>query len=178
MIVIMGSVGSGKSGQGRLLADRLGCAYISTGDMSRRDRDKKAQVQVRNGKLVDDRHIIAMLEQELAGVHSESKELVLDGAPRTIPQAKWLIKKIRAGEVKLTAVIYLKVSKAEVVKRLGLRGRTDDDRQVLQQRLREFEKKTLPVVNYLRLQGIRVDDVEGEGTIEQVSHRINQVLHL
>src|SRR3989344_8251403 len=111
MIILFGVVGSGKSEQAKRLVARINCPYISTSRLIREKRDPQWEAIMMMGKLLSDQEIISLIEPELNKIDAQHKEFILDGAPRSITQAQWLLKLVEAGKLKLTSIIYLKVSK-------------------------------------------------------------------
>lgn len=177
MIIIMGSVGSGKTEQGTRLVRKLGCPRISTSQLLREHPTQKWQDHILSGKLVDDRAVIQALEQAFIEVAAETQEFILDGAPRTRVQAEWLTGKIQTGEVKLTAIINLSVSDEAVLKRLMSRGREDDQKQVILKRLDDYHKITQPILAFLE-QSFKVHYVNGEDEPGKVERAIDNILGL
>ncbi len=176
MIVLFGAIGSGKTEQGERLAKRLNCPRISTSQLLRAHSDPHHLQQIAEGTLVNDQEVLDLLEPELVKIKADKNEFILDGSPRSIGQAKWLIGKIKAGEIKFTAIIYLKVPEAVVIERLKKRGRADDKEAIIRHRLDEYAKITTPVLDYLKSQGYTVDEVEGSLPPEEVEKNIQRVL--
>src|SRR5579871_474026 len=172
MIILAGPIGSGKSEQGQRLAKRLGCPWISSGQLLREQANKKNQAVMETGSLVNDDYIISLLDEKFNEIDAAHKEFILDGTPRTLAQAQWLISKINSRELKFTAIIMLKVSKKIVLKRLVGRGRRDDDLKVIDERLKEYKTNTIKAIKYLRMEGLRLDEVDGEKTPQQVEKTI------
>ncbi len=123
-LALLGPPGSGKGTQARILAGRLGLLHISTGDMFRRAIDEGSQLgkQVRkyveSGALVPDELVIAVGNERLAEDDCRNGFL-LDGLPRTLPQARALGEFLGRRGLLLDAVLYFQVGEAEVVKRLS-----------------------------------------------------------
>ncbi len=176
MIVLMGPTGSGKGEQGDRLIRKLGWPRISTSDILRRTQDTKIRQKILRGELVSDQEMLALLEAELKKIDTPNQEFILDGAPRSVPQAEWLVKNLRSGQLKLTAIIHLNVPKQELLKRLLTRGRDDDSEAAILKKIEEYELKTAPVLDYLRRQGVKVYKVNGSGPPEQVEARIQEIL--
>ena len=176
MIILFGVVGSGKTEQTKRLVDKLHCPYISTSSLIRQKSNPKWEELVMAGNLIPDEDIYSILEPELEKVDAGHKEFILDGAPRSVAQAEWLIRKIRLGQVKLTAIIYLEVSKEAVMQRLLARGRNDDKVEVITQRFEEYDNLTTPVLDFFRGQGYEVSEVDGSRSINEVEDQIWQVL--
>jgi adenylate kinase len=176
MIILFGVVGSGKSEQAKRLITKLGCPHISTSRLIRNAADPNWEAIMLMGKLLPDSDIISLLEPELAKIGADRNEFILDGAPRSIGQAQWLYNQVQAGKIKLTAIIYLKVSKETTIQRLMARGRDDDKREIISERFRQYEEVTLPVLEYFKSQGWTIYEVDGEGSVDEVEKEIWQIL--
>lgn len=120
-VVFLGPPGAGKGTQARILEQRYGAKQISTGDILRRHRSegtplgKEAQAYMDRGDLVPDALIIKMFEEELGG---GTQGFVLDGFPRTVPQAEALDALLQRLHIPLTSVILFDTERPELVKRL------------------------------------------------------------
>lgn len=167
----MGVAGSGKSAQGRLLADRLGFPWLSTGEFLRMLIAGERRRQMLEGKLLDDTEIIALVQKIFRIVDTEN-EFVMDGFPRTLAQADWLLSQRKHGQLDITAVIHLKASEEIVVERLLQRGRQDDQVEVIKERFKEYEESTTPIINDFKNDGVPVFDIEGEGDVETIHEAI------
>lgn len=167
----MGVAGSGKSAQGRLLADRLGFPWLSTGEFLRMLIAGERRRQMLEGKLLDDTEIIALVQKIFRIVDIEH-EFVMDGFPRTLAQADWLMAQRKHGQLDVTAVIHLKASEEVVLDRLLSRGRQDDQAEVIKERFREYEESTQPIINDFKQNGVAVFDIDGEGEIETIHEAI------
>jgi adenylate kinase len=176
MIILFGAIGSGKTEQGERLAKRLNCPRVSTSQLLREDANPTNLKQIAEGTLVSDQDILDLLGPKFKSIGADKNEFILDGSPRSIPQAKWLIAKIKAGEVKFTAIIYLKVPVPVVVERLMERGRVDDKEDIIRHRLDEYAKITTPVLDYLKQAGYQVDGVDGSMTPDKVEQSIKALL--
>lgn len=121
-ILLFGAPGAGKGTQSELLVSRLGFVQISTGDLFRSaiknqtELGKKAKSFMDKGELVPDSVTIAMVEEVLNGL--ANKSFILDGFPRTKPQAEALGKSLDARGMKLGKAIFLEVPKEELLQRL------------------------------------------------------------
>jgi adenylate kinase len=168
MIILMGVAGSGKSIQGRLFADELGYAWISTGELFRALVIGDRRKQMLAGKLLKDNEVIDLVDLTFSRMDL-SQELVLDGFPRTEAQAEWLMEQIASSRLKLTAIFNLTASKEVVKERLLARGRRDDTESVISERFKEYYTKTLPMVNYFREQGVTVYNIDADQTPTEVN---------
>ena len=174
MIIIVGVAGAGKSVQGRLLADMLHCKWLSVGNVLRTHITDERREHMLAGELIDDQEIFTILEHELEHIGYEH-EVVLDGFPRSISQAEWLIEKAKSGQVNISAVVHLEIEHHVAKERLLLRGRLDDNEDTIQARLRDFNETILPILDLFKTNGFSVKDVNGLGTIAEVHERINGI---
>ena len=169
MILLMGLAGSGKGTQGKLLSDKLDYEYISTGEYLREYLSEERKEQILAGKLVDDDEMIQIISEFLG---KTKKESVLDGFPRSEAQADWLIGKHKNGEIDIEALIYLKVTKEELIDRLISRGRADDNETAIKTRFEEYSRATLPIIEKYKGEGIKVVEVDGSGSIGEIHENI------
>jgi len=173
----MGLPGSGKGTQGKMLADEQGLHLLSMGDLVRMYVTGERRRRMLAGELLDDNEIIAMLDRVLATMEDDD-DCVLDGFPRTIPQAEWLMNQAQQGRFSLDSVVYLKVGHDAVMTRLQARGRLDDRAEVIEARFKEYERLTQPVVDWFAAHGVPVLEVDGEGSTDVVHADILQKLNL
>ncbi len=176
MIVLFGAIGSGKTEQGDRLASRLKCPRTSSSHLLRQNHNPLHLRQIAEGALVSDQDVIKLLEPELQKIGADKNEFILDGFPRSIAQAKWLVEQIKSGQVKFTAIIYLKVPRQAVIDRLLKRGREDDKEEIIRRRLDEYTNVTTPVLDYLRRNGYKVYEVDGAAAPQQVEKNIAAIL--
>ena len=106
MIILMGVAGSGKSTQGRLLADEKGYAWISSGEILRVLVTGKRRHEMLEGKLLSDEEMIQIFDKVLDLINP-ADEFVLDGFPRTVVQLEWLLEQVKADRLDMTAVFDL-----------------------------------------------------------------------
>lgn len=159
MILLMGVAGSGKSMQGKIFADEHGYSWISTGEIFRVLITGKRRQQMLEGKLLSDVEVIKVVDKVLELIDPQ-EEFVLDGFPRTIPQADWLLEQVHKGRIKLTAVIHLTASEDVVKERLLDRGRQDDTDAAIAKRFDEYRSSTLPIIEHLKKEGAAVYDID------------------
>ena len=175
-LVFLGPPGSGKGTQAVRLAEKKGLVHLSTGDVLRAavkagtELGKKAEGYMTRGELVPDDLIIGLIEEKVASGEL-SKGFILDGFPRTVPQAESLNVMFDKNSIKLDKAILLDVSDDEILgrlkKRAEIEGRADDTVDVIKNRLEIYRKQTAPIVDLYKDQSILVA-VPGEGTIEQI----------
>lgn len=154
----MGVAGSGKSMQGKILADEHGYAWISTGEILRVLVTGKRRHEMLEGKLLSDEEMINLMDKVLELIDAK-QEFVLDGFPRTVPQADWLMEQVHKGRFALTAVIHLAASEEVVRKRLLARGRQDDTEEAIAQRFAEYKAVTLPIIQHFKEEKAKVCDI-------------------
>lgn len=159
MILLMGVAGAGKSLQGRILADEYGFAWISTGEILRVLITGKRRQEMLEGKLLSDDEVIEVIDKvfELIDV---KQEFILDGFPRTIKQADWLLEQVQKGRFNLSAIVHLDASKDVVLERLTKRGRPDDTEEAINKRFADFEAVTRPILQYFKDKGVPVHEVD------------------
>lgn len=153
-LLLIGAPGAGKGTQAVRLAERLGIAHISSGDLLRRHvtegtaLGKQVQQYVSHGDLVPDQIVLDMLRKPIVAA-SQAGGYVLDGFPRTVEQAEIAYDTARELGVAVQVAIHLAVDRDELVRRLLARGRgTDDTQEVIEHRLEVYQAKTEPMVAY------------------------------
>lgn len=167
MIIFVGVVGSGKSLQGRMLADELGLPWLSTGEFLRMLISGKRRKEMLHGKLLDDEHMISLV-QKIFSLIDTSEEFVMDGFPRTVAQTDWLLNQVKHGQLRITAIVHLIASREVVFDRLLQRARPDDHEQAIDERFREYETTTLPMLEHFKQARIPIYEIDGQQDIQQV----------
>ncbi|MBL7661768.1 adenylate kinase [bacterium] len=172
-IVFLGAPGAGKGTQAKLLSEHFAIQHISTGDMLRQAvkagtaLGREVQVLMESGKLVPDALMVKVIAERVALPDCE-KGYILDGFPRTVPQAEALAQMLNGA--KLT-VVHFDVNDAAVAKRLQARreseNRVDDDAAVQLERLRVYREQTAPLINHYRSK-TNLLDIDASGSVEEV----------
>jgi adenylate kinase len=175
MIVFMGVAGAGKSLQGRRLADEMGLPWLSTGEFLRMLVTGARRKEMLEGKLLSDSEVIALADKIFHLIEADS-EYVLDGFPRTLGQADWLIAQHNAGLQKISAVIHIEASEKVVAERLLQRGRPDDTKEAISFRFKEFSATTLPIIKDFESNNIPVHRINGDQDPESVYQDILKVV--
>ena len=183
-ILLLGPPGSGKGTQGKLLSERLGVPAISTGDILRQavkegsPLGRQAQAIMAKGELVPDDVIIGLIRERIARPDARDG-FILDGFPRTVPQAEALEKMLSGNGDGLSAVLNFSVPEPELVERMLQRaraeGREDDRPETIRERLRVYRDKTEPLIGYYKKKDL-VADVAGVGTIPEIASRVESAL--
>lgn len=191
IIILLGVPGSGKGTQAKKIAEKYGYAHISTGDLLRaleKDAqadagDKQKLADMKTGKLVADDLIYKLAWRAIKQALGQGKGVVLDGAIRSVEQAKAYQKFFtEQGAANDVLVIEVHIDDATVMKRLQIRletvgkQRVDDDPKIMQQRLAEQGNAALrPILDYYRHLGA-LQTVNGEPPIEEVEREIEGAL--
>lgn len=169
MILLMGIAGSGKGTQGKMLADSRGFHLISMGEVLRMYVTGNQRERMLAGELLDDQEIIKIVDQVLTSL-PDDEEVLLDGFPRTIPQAEWLLNQTKTGHLQPLRVAFHLVASREAVKaRLMKRARIDDKEGAIEARFDEYERATAPLLTWLSDNGVKVVNVNAERSVEAVN---------
>lgn len=175
-IVLLGAPGSGKGTQGERLARHLRIPQISTGDLLRaavsegNELGRKAKAAMDAGHLVADEIVIEMIHQRLDRADAGAG-FILDGFPRTRPQAAALDRLLGKLRQPLDKVINLDVPDDEIIQRLLARGRADDTEDTIRRRLQVYSEQTRPLLDYYRAEG-KLVIVPGVGSVDDIFQRI------
>lgn len=171
MIVFFGPAGAGKSVQGQLLAARNGWRWLSSGQLLRDTHDIELIKEMQTGHLVTPEKVNELMADALKRAKNVDR-VILDGYPRQLSQAKWLIKSRPDHERSIQLVIVLEVPRSELLKRIEVRGRIDDTPEAVDERLRIYRTEIYPILTYLTEQGVNVAHIDGTGSVGQVHDRI------
>jgi len=179
--IIFGPPGSGKGTQAMRLENDLHLNHLSTGDILRTEvatgtpLGKEVERIMTAGDLVPDRLIVDTVRRRLPEAEA-GRGALLDGFPRTVAQARALDSMLAGEGHKVDFIVALTVPEGVLVGRLLLRaqveGRTDDNRESIEERMREYHKLTEAVLEHYRKQGIPIHEIDGVGTPDEVFHRI------
>ena len=188
--MLLGPPGAGKGTQAKELVSRYGIVQLSTGDMLRAavaagtPIGLKAKDIMARGALVPDDVVVGIVSDRCDQADARAG-FILDGFPRTVPQAEALDRMLETKGQRLDAVVELKVdpdilvrrieSRIDEMKRRGEAIRADDNPEVLKQRLAAYEAQTAPLVDYYRGQG-SLRTVDGMASISDVGVAIGKAL--
>ena len=179
-IILMGPPGVGKGTQATNIVEKFGILHLSTGDILRAEvggnteLGRKAKEFMEAGKLVPDKLLLNMMENRLQQ-NDCTNGYLLDGFPRTIPQAEGLESILNKINHKIDYVISLTADETELVNRLVLRGkesgRSDDTEEVIRERQQVYWELTSPLSDFYRERKL-LNEVDGLGTISEITNRI------
>ena len=175
MIILLGVPGSGKSTQGQLLVDRGKLRWISMGDIFRKKLSDEQKQKMLSGHLQDTKDTIEILSEELKELGDEP-ELILDGFPRDLEQAEWLLAQHEVKTVNVRAVLYLYADKEVVKDRFLSRGRLDDSVETIMNRFDIYENTSLPAIEKLAQGGVPVLKINAGQTPEAILEDIVSAL--
>ena len=200
-LLLYGAPGSGKGTQANMLRSHFGIPHIATGDMLRAEiaagteLGRKAQPILAAGQYVSDDIMIGMIRNRLNRPDCEPG-FIIDGFPRTVPQANALDTLMVELGKRFDRVVYLKVDIEELLRRLsgrlvcpvcqrtyppgtaacesdgsGLVQREDDKPEAVRPRIEIYLEKTIPVLDHYRAAGL-VSEIDGRGTIDEISRQV------
>ena len=185
-MLVLGPQGSGKGTQGQRIKAMYGIPHIATGDMIREmkelpsDLGRELKVVYDRGDLVSDDLMIRLIRDRLSRGDTVAG-FVLDGYPRTMPQAEALDDLLRDLGRNLDVVFDLKVADRGVLMqrllgRAAAEGRSDDTPEAIERRLELYDRETAPLVEYYRSTRVNVVGVHAERSVDEVFHEIEQSL--
>ena len=179
-IVIFGAPGSGKGTQSERIVAKYGINHISTGDVLRAEiknnteLGKIANGYIDQGQLIPDELIIDILAKTLDSFE-DSKGVIFDGFPRTIPQAEALKKVLAERGQSVSIMLDLDVPEDELMTRLIKRGqesgRADDNEETIKKRLVVYHSQTAPLIDWYKAEG-QYCHINGLGTMEGIFEEI------
>ncbi|GAA0929338.1 adenylate kinase [Streptomyces thermoalcalitolerans] len=173
-LVLIGPPGAGKGTQAAILSRRLGIPHISTGDLFREHVTRRtplgqeAQRYLDTGELVPDHVTGGMVRRRLAEPDARHGFL-LDGFPRTVPQARELAGMLDSAGTALDAVVEFAVPEEVVVARLLKRGRPDDTEDVIRHRQQVYARQTAPLLDHYADILLTVQAV---GPVDEITERV------
>ncbi|MGX5804752.1 adenylate kinase [Bradyrhizobium sp. Arg314] len=189
-LILLGPPGAGKGTQAQRLVEKHGIPQLSTGDMLRAavqagtEVGKRAKAVMDAGELVSDAIVNAIVAERIDQPDC-AKGFILDGYPRTLVQADAVEAMLAERGIALDTVIELVVDdkalvgrivkRAEDAKAVGQPVRKDDNPEVFEERLREYYKKTAPLIGYYYAKG-KLKTVDGMAGIDAVTTEIGKVL--
>jgi len=175
MIIFFGPAGAGKSVQGQMLAARHGWRWLSSGQLLRDTHNPELIAGMATGQLANTDTVNKVMGEALQRA-ADIKRVILDGFPRELSQAEWLVASEPEHQRSIGLVVVLEVPRDELFARLKVRGRADDTPEAIEERLAIYRKEIYPILDYLAGQNIRIAHIDGTGTVGQVHDRIEAEL--
>ena len=183
-LLLLGAPGAGKGTQAKRIAEDYGMPQISTGEMLRTaiaagtELGRKVKPILDAGELVPDELMVALIRERL-GAEDTNAGMILDGFPRTIPQAEALDAMLAEIGRRLGCVLEFQLDEDEALRRLLGRaeqeGRSDDTMEVIRNRMRVYREQTAPLLAYYLAKGILVG-IDAGGTVDEVYSQVTEVL--
>ncbi|WP_314956722.1 adenylate kinase [Bradyrhizobium cosmicum] len=189
-IILLGPPGSGKGTQAQLLVQRYGIVQLSTGEMLRAavaagtPVGLKAKEIMASGGLVPDDVVVGIISDRIDQADAKNG-FILDGFPRTVPQAEALDDLLKQKHLKLDAVIELRVNESALLSRVetrvaqmrerGEEVRVDDTPEVLTKRLASYRNQTEPLIHYYS-ERRKLSTIDGMMAIDEVTRAIHRQL--
>jgi adenylate kinase len=189
-LILLGPPGAGKGTQAQRLVEKHGIVQLSTGEMLRAavkaetPVGRKAKDIMARGELVPDEVVVAIVSDRIDEPDAR-KGFILDGFPRTVPQAAALDRLLAEKGLKLDAAVELKVDDGKMLQRIEKRiadnrargepTRTDDDPEVLKKRLSAYREQTAPLIGYYAKRGA-LETIDGMAPIAEVGLAIDRIL--
>ncbi len=183
-IALFGPPGAGKGTQAQKLAEKYNLTYISTGEILRNEIANETEIGIEvkdiisRGELADDELIVQIIEKSIQ-MNTKSNGILFDGFPRTYTQAYILEGLLLKLNTKLDCLISLEVPREELIKRMlsrsKIEGRSDDQLSVIENRLKEYDNKTMPVIDFYKELG-KYYATDGTGTVDEVFCDITEII--
>ena len=177
-LLYLGPPGAGKGTQASLICKDKGLLHLSTGELLREEVSlgtvlgKEAESIMNKGELVSDQIVLSIVEKRLS---NHPKGWLLDGFPRNLSQAALLDDLLVSIDQPIQIAIFIEIDDQTLTERMLSRGRKDDDKEVISNRLKVYREKTSPLVNYYQNLGI-LKSVNGLGKVEDVHNLIKEAL--
>ncbi|MFM7035556.1 MAG: adenylate kinase [Planctomycetia bacterium] len=179
-IILIGPPGAGKGTQCQRLLHYLRVPHLSTGEMLRAaikagtPEGVQAKEYMDHGQLVPDPLVLGMVTRRLESPDCRVGCL-LDGFPRTLPQAEMLDDLMERQAMTVDGVVELAVPRDELIRRMLARKRADDNPEIFSKRITSFENQTAPLLDYYARQG-KLASIDGLGTADEIFSRVKEAV--
>ena len=168
-ILFLGAPGSGKSTQGKILANDLGFEWISSGELLRKSEDPEIIETLAKGSLIDD----ALTERIVTEAMEGKEKVILDGFPRTLAQCEFLVEK----GIELDSIVEIVVPREELLQRIKDRERSPEDKiEIAEKRIDQYEKTRDTIVGFFEKRGMKIIQIDGVGEIDKIQLKIREAI--
>ena len=184
-IILFGPPGAGKGTQSKYLVDKLNSFQISTGDILREEIRKNSEIgkqiinNMNKGKFVSDEIVNKLIEKLICDPQNKDN-LIFDGYPRSISQAKYLDLLLEKSNQKIDYIFFLKVNKDTIIKRIEkrkiLENRLDDDLDTILKRHDTYMNTTKPVLDFYS-RNLNFHEIDGSQEIDQITRKIDTFIN-
>ncbi len=185
-IILFGPPGAGKGTQAKYLVKKINGFQVSTGDMLRNEINKNSEIgkkitdHMRDGKFVSDEIVNKLIKNVISDLKN-SKNLIFDGYPRSLSQAKNLNLLLDTSNLKIDYIFFLNVSKDTIIKRIEkrkiLEKRSDDNLDTLLKRYDTYMETTRPVLDFYS-KNPNFHEIDGSLEIDQITNKIDAFLEV
>ena len=185
-IVLFGPPGAGKGTQSKYLVNKLKAFQISTGDLLREEIKKNSDIgqaiadDMKNGRFISDT-IVNKLIENLISDPQKKNNLIFDGYPRSLNQAKNLEVLLKNSNQRIDLILFLNVDKKTILKRLKkrkiLENRSDDDSDTIVRRYEKYMETTQPVLNFYS-GNLNFKEIDGALEIEEITRKIDTFINV
>ena len=184
-IVLFGPPGCGKGTQSEKLIAKYHLVHLSTGDILRAEIANQTKLGLEakafmdKGALVPDEVVIGMIAAKI-DTNKSAKGFIFDGFPRTTAQAQALDVMLKERNIPIKCMLSLEVEKQELISRLLNRGLTsgrsdDQNPEIIENRIKEYNAKTAPLINYYEAQG-KFRGIQGMGSVDEIFGRLTKAI--
>ena len=185
-IILFGPPGAGKGTQSKYLVNKLKAFQISTGDLLREEMNKNSDIgkaitnDMSDGKFVTD-EIVNKLIEKLVSDPQKKNNLIFDGYPRSLSQAKNLDFLLKSSNQKIDLILFLNVDKKTIIQRIEKRkvieNRSDDNLGTILKRYDTYMKTTEPVLNFYS-GNPNFKEIDGSGEISEITRKIDTFINV
>ena len=185
-IILFGPPGAGKGTQAKYLVKKLKCFQISTGEILRKEIQKKSEIgrlivnDMNDGKFISD-EIVNKLIKDIIFDSTKKNKLIFDGYPRSISQAKNLDLLLDNSDQKIDHIFFLNVDKKTIIKRIEQRKiiekRSDDESNTILKRYDTYMETTRPVLDFYS-KNPKFREIDGSLKIDEITAKIDAFLNV